>query len=34
MWVCVATVGVIAGILGLVAARGHDEEAAVVGSPA
>ena len=34
MWMCVASVGVIAGILGLVAARGHDTEAAVVGSPA
>jgi predicted MFS family arabinose efflux permease len=34
MWTCVATVGVVAGILGLVAARGHDSEAAVVGSPA
>jgi len=27
-------VGVIAGILGAVAARGHDEEPAAVGSPA
>jgi len=34
MWMCVATVGVIAGILGLIAARGHDAEAAAVGSPA
>jgi predicted MFS family arabinose efflux permease len=34
MWMCVAAVGVVAGILGLVAARGHDAEAAVVGSPA
>jgi predicted MFS family arabinose efflux permease len=34
MWGCVATVGVVAGILGLIAARGHDAEAAVVGSPA
>jgi len=34
MWTCVAAVGVIAGILGLVAARGHDTEAAAVGSPA
>jgi predicted MFS family arabinose efflux permease len=33
MWMCVATVGVIAGILGFVAARGHDAEAAVA-SPA
>jgi predicted MFS family arabinose efflux permease len=32
MWTCVASVGVIAGILGLVAARGHDAEAAAVGS--
>ncbi len=29
MWMCVAAVGVLAGILGLVAARGHDAEAAV-----
>jgi predicted MFS family arabinose efflux permease len=34
MWMCVATVGVIAGITGLLAARGHDTEAAAVGSPA
>jgi predicted MFS family arabinose efflux permease len=34
MWGCVATVGVVAGILGLIAARGRDAEAAVVGSPA
>jgi predicted MFS family arabinose efflux permease len=27
MWMCVATVGVIAGIMGLLAARGHDGEA-------
>jgi predicted MFS family arabinose efflux permease len=27
MWMCVATVGVIAGIMGLIAARGHDGEA-------
>jgi predicted MFS family arabinose efflux permease len=33
MWVCVAVVGVLAGILGLAAARGHDAEAAVA-SPA
>jgi predicted MFS family arabinose efflux permease len=33
MWMCVAAVGVVAGILGLVAARGHDTEAAVA-SPA
>jgi hypothetical protein len=32
---CVAAVGVTAGILGLIAARGHDAEAAAtVGSPA
>jgi hypothetical protein len=30
---CVAAVGVLAGILGLAAARGHDAEAAVA-SPA
>jgi predicted MFS family arabinose efflux permease len=29
MWMCVATVGVVAGILGLAAARGHDGEAAI-----
>jgi dipeptide/tripeptide permease len=34
MWMCVAAVGVIAGILGLAAARGHDERASPVGSPA
>jgi predicted MFS family arabinose efflux permease len=34
MWMCVAAVGVIAGILGIVAARGHDGNAAAVGSPA
>ena len=34
MWVCVAAVGVVAGILGLVAARGHDARARPVGSPA
>ncbi|HST18477.1 MAG TPA: MFS transporter [Gaiellaceae bacterium] len=33
MWMCVAFVGVIAGITGAVAARGHDTEAAVA-SPA
>jgi predicted MFS family arabinose efflux permease len=33
MWMCVATVGVVAGITGLLAARGHDAEAAVA-SPA
>jgi predicted MFS family arabinose efflux permease len=34
MWMCVAVVGVIAGILGLLAARGHDGDPAAVGSPA
>jgi MFS family permease len=34
MWMCVAAVGVIAGILGIVAARGHDGDPAAVGSPA
>ena len=29
MWMCVASVGVVAGITGLIAARGHDSEAAV-----
>jgi predicted MFS family arabinose efflux permease len=33
MWMCVAGVGVLAGILGLFAARGHDADAAVA-SPA
>jgi len=33
MWACVAAVGVLAGVLGFVAARGHDAEAAVA-SPA
>jgi predicted MFS family arabinose efflux permease len=33
MWMCVAGVGVLAGILGLVAARGHNPEAAIA-SPA
>lgn len=33
MWMCVAAVGVLAGVTGLVAARGHDAEAAVA-SPA
>ncbi|HUZ82851.1 MAG TPA: MFS transporter [Gaiellaceae bacterium] len=32
MWVCVASVGVIAGVMGLAAARGHDAQAAAVGS--
>ncbi len=35
MWVCVAAVGVVAGLTGFAAARGHDAEAvAAVGSPA
>jgi predicted MFS family arabinose efflux permease len=34
MWMCVAAVGVIAGILGIVAARGHGADPAAVGSPA
>jgi predicted MFS family arabinose efflux permease len=34
MWMCVATVGVIAGILGAVAARDTGRDAAAVGSPA
>jgi predicted MFS family arabinose efflux permease len=37
MWMCVAAVGVVAGILGIVAARGHDRDPAApaaVGSPA
>src|SRR3954451_12864421 len=34
MWMCVAAVGVVAGILGLVAARGHDRDVAPIGSPA
>jgi predicted MFS family arabinose efflux permease len=34
MWMCVAAVGVVAGILGLVAARGHDVDVSPVGSPA
>jgi predicted MFS family arabinose efflux permease len=29
MWMCVAALGVLAGITGLVAARGHDAEAAI-----
>jgi predicted MFS family arabinose efflux permease len=33
MWVCVAVVGVTAGITGAIAARGHGDEAAVA-SPA
>ncbi len=34
MWMCVASVGVVAGILGFVAARGHDGEAAIASAPA
>jgi predicted MFS family arabinose efflux permease len=35
MWFCVACVGVLAGLTGFAAARGHDEDAAVaVGSAA
>lgn len=34
MWFCVAALGVTAGILGLIAARGYDAEAQAVGSPA
>jgi dipeptide/tripeptide permease len=34
MWMCVASVGVIAGILGLLAARGHDADAAVASATA
>jgi len=34
MWICVACLGMFAGILGIVAARGHDAEAAAVASPA
>ena len=34
MWMCVAVLGVMAGITGLVAARGHDAQAAAVTSPA
>jgi predicted MFS family arabinose efflux permease len=34
MWSCVASVGVIAGVLGVAAARGHDEDASAIGSPA
>jgi predicted MFS family arabinose efflux permease len=29
MWMCVAVVGVLAGVTGLTAARGHDAEAAI-----
>jgi predicted MFS family arabinose efflux permease len=34
MWMCVAAVGIVAGILGLAAARGHDREAAIASTPA
>ncbi len=34
MWMCVASVGVLAGALGLAAARGHDREAAVASAAA
>jgi dipeptide/tripeptide permease len=34
MWMCVAFVGILAGMTGFVAARNYDEEAAAVGSPA
>jgi predicted MFS family arabinose efflux permease len=34
MWMCVASVGVIAGILGLLAARGHDHDAEVASATA
>jgi predicted MFS family arabinose efflux permease len=34
MWMCVAVVGILAGMTGFVAARNYDEEAAAVGSPA
>ncbi len=34
MWVCVASVGVVAGILGLVVVRGHDRDAAIASAPA
>ena len=34
MWMCVAVLGVMAGTTGLIAARGHDAEAAAVTSPA
>lgn len=34
MWMCVAVLGVTAGITGLIAARGHDADAAAVTSPA
>ncbi|HEY6961948.1 MAG TPA: MFS transporter, partial [Gaiellaceae bacterium] len=29
MWMCIASVGVVAGVLGFAAARGHDAEAAI-----
>jgi dipeptide/tripeptide permease len=34
MWMCVAAVGVVAGVLGLAAARGRDDAAAIASSPA
>jgi predicted MFS family arabinose efflux permease len=34
MWWCVGGMGVLAGLIGFAAARGHDEDAAAVGSPA
>jgi predicted MFS family arabinose efflux permease len=34
MWMCVAVVGVVAGILGLVAARGHDHDPEVASATA
>ena len=34
MWMCVAVVGVVAGILGLLAARGHDHDAEVASATA
>ena len=34
MWMCVAVLGATAGITGLIAARGHDADAAAVTSPA
>ena len=34
MWICVACVGVLAGMTGFAAARNYDEAAAAVGSPA
>jgi predicted MFS family arabinose efflux permease len=34
MWMCVAFVGILAGMTGFAAARNYDDEAAAVGSPA